>query len=98
MRPDSAHTSTESSYTRICRIISVTFFNLKDVIVKCVLMHAQPDRGLGAVLCAEIACTTLSLIIRQNRRRIIGLPNLKCTLACLINEVWCSRQSSSCCV
>ena len=86
MRPDSAHTSTEGSYTRICRIISVTFFYLKDVIVKCVLMHAQPDWGLGAVLCAEIACTTLRLIIRHNPRRIIGLPDLKGTLTRLIYE------------
>jgi hypothetical protein len=86
MRPDSAHTSTESSYTRICRIISVTFFYLKDVIVKCVLMHAQPDRRLGAVLCAEMACTILSLIVRHNSRCIIGLPDLKGTLTRLIYE------------
>ena len=86
MRPDSAHAPTECSYACICRIISVTFFYLKDVIVKCVLMRAQPDRGLGAVLCAEIACTTLRLIIRHNPRRIIGLPDLKGTLTRLIYE------------
>ena len=86
MRPDSAHTSTECSYARICRIISVTFFYVKDVVVKCVLMCAQPDRGLGIVFCAEVANTTLSLIVRHNPRSIIGLPDLKRALARLIYE------------
>lgn len=86
MRPHSAYAPTECSYACICRIISVTFFYLKDVIVKCVLMHAKPDWGLGAVICAEIACTTLRLIIRHNRRRIIGLPDLKGTLTRLIDK------------
>ena len=64
MRPGSTYASSEGSNTRISGIISVAFIDLKYVIVKCVLMHAKSDRGLGVVVCAEIACTTtLSLII-----------------------------------
>ena len=78
MRPDSAYaSSTEGSQARISRIISVTLIYLKDVIIKCVLMDAKPYRGLGAVLCAEITCTALSLIVRHNNTGcIIGLPDL----------------------